>query len=151
MSGRQLLSSLRHRWAALGPEAFAAAERHPWLLWEPGEWRPPGKPAQPPVPGGEALVFPLVAGERALVLGRDPGNQLALADASLSPRHLALRHRAGAWLVEDLDSANGTRLDGARLEPFAPAPVARGAHLEAGQVTLTFCTAEELWPRLSTR
>ena len=57
--------------------------------------------------------FPFLGGE--LVLGRkaDPG--LKLEDAKASGRHCLLRAEGAEVYVEDLKSANGTYVNGARI------------------------------------
>lgn len=58
---------------------------------------------------------------------------------TVSRRHIRVRWepRYSEWLVEDLESSNGTRLDGRALRPYAPVPLASGAVLTLGGVKLT--------------
>jgi phosphoserine phosphatase RsbU/P len=49
----------------------------------------------------------------ALVIGRKGGAEVVVDDASVSRRHARLFVREGRWWVEDLQSRNGTRLNGA--------------------------------------
>jgi class 3 adenylate cyclase len=59
---------------------------------------------------------------RPLEVGRD-GDGLLLTDSELSRRHLSLSATAGRLVVADLDSTNGTKLDGVELrEPTRLAP-----------------------------
>lgn len=74
-----------------------------------------------------------------LILGRNPAAaQLLVKNTSVSGQHLALILHAGSFEVEDLDSSNGTRLNGRRLAPFQPAPLADNDRIEAGEVLLHF-------------
>ena len=67
-------------------------------------------------------VFPLPAGRSTL--GRDAGNTVVLADASVSRRHCALELDAhGHGTLTDLDSANGTLVDGTTDLALAPGSV----------------------------
>ena len=71
------------------------------------------------------------------MLGRDS----ALVDATLdhrsvSRRHARLTRRDGRLRVEDLNSTNGTRVNGRRLEPFAPRVLAPGDAVALGDVDL---------------
>ena len=108
----------------------------------------PGPPA--PTPALPATVFPprpaapfdgsgleRCAAPGGFVLGRDS----ALVDATLdhrsvSRRHARLTRRDGRLRVEDLNSTNGTRVNGRRLEPFAPRVLAPGDAVALGDVDL---------------
>ena len=108
----------------------------------------PGPPA--PTPALPATVFPPLpaapfdgsglercAAPGGFVLGRDS----ALVDATLdhrsvSRRHARLTRRDGRLRVEDLNSTNGTRVNGRRLEPFAPRVLAPGDAVALGEVDL---------------
>jgi hypothetical protein len=50
-----------------------------------------------------------------LVIGRHPDCDIVLARPAVSRRHARLTYRDGAWIVEDLDSTNGTVVNGARV------------------------------------
>ncbi|HBY59087.1 MAG TPA: hypothetical protein DEH78_04655 [Solibacterales bacterium] len=56
-----------------------------------------------------------LTGER-LTVGRASGNDLSYpGDAKLSRNHLLFESRADGWLVRDLDTKNGTQVNGLRL------------------------------------
>lgn len=65
----------------------------------------------------QAVAIHLLAdGSTALVLGRDPQSALAVRHASVSRQHAQLARGAdGNWLLTDLGSKNGTRIDGVRI------------------------------------
>jgi hypothetical protein len=50
-----------------------------------------------------------------LLLGRHPNCDVVLGAETISRRHALLTFRDGAWIVQDLDSTNGTRLNGQRV------------------------------------
>lgn len=50
--------------------------------------------------------------EESGVVGRGPTVRLRVDDAGVSREHAAVRHRDGAWWVQDLSSANGTFVNG---------------------------------------
>jgi hypothetical protein len=57
-----------------------------------------------------------------LLLGRSPSCDVVLAGSVVSRRHARLTWRDGGWILRDLESLNGTRVNGAcvtrcRLEP----------------------------------
>jgi Inner membrane component of T3SS, cytoplasmic domain len=49
---------------------------------------------------------------RELVLGRDPRCDVVLGDLGVSRRHAHLRFRDGSWVLQDLESTNGTTVNG---------------------------------------
>jgi FHA domain-containing protein/uncharacterized protein DUF1707 len=53
--------------------------------------------------------------ERKVTLGRSRDCDCVLADPSVSRRHADLRREGGRWLLRDLGSRNGTRVNGVRL------------------------------------
>jgi pSer/pThr/pTyr-binding forkhead associated (FHA) protein len=50
-----------------------------------------------------------------IILGRDPGCDIALDDETASARHSKISYHHGHWWVEDLQSTNGTRLNKSKL------------------------------------
>jgi pSer/pThr/pTyr-binding forkhead associated (FHA) protein len=57
-------------------------------------------------------------------------------DAGVSRRHAILAYRNGEYSVEDLGSANGTFVNGKRLEPHAVARLSSGDELACGTLPL---------------
>jgi serine phosphatase RsbU (regulator of sigma subunit) len=55
-----------------------------------------------------------------VVLGRAHDCDLILPDVLLSRRHAEIVHRAQGWVLRDLGSLNGTRLNGVRVEGEQP-------------------------------
>jgi pSer/pThr/pTyr-binding forkhead associated (FHA) protein len=53
--------------------------------------------------------------ERTVILGRSRDCDCVLAEPSVSRRHAELRREGGRWLIRDLGSRNGTRVNGVRL------------------------------------
>jgi transcriptional regulator with PAS, ATPase and Fis domain len=70
--------------------------------------------------------------ERPLIVGRAPECDVQLDTPLLSRAHFAVHLSPGVASVEDLKSANGTKLNGQRLEPQVATPVDEGALVEAG-------------------
>jgi hypothetical protein len=54
-------------------------------------------------------------GGRELVLGRDRDCDCVLPDTTVSRRHARITRHGEAWVLEDLGSLNGTRLNGWRV------------------------------------
>ncbi|NLF65759.1 MAG: FHA domain-containing protein [Chloroflexi bacterium] len=77
---------------------------------------------------GEAgAVFPLAP---VTSIGRAPGNTIVLEDDYVSNEHALLMLRGQQWWVEDLNSRNGTLLNGERLH--APTIISAGDVLTIG-------------------
>lgn len=52
----------------------------------------------------------------SMVIGRMPGCDLQLDDPSVSRRHARISHSSAGWLIEDLGSTNGIRVNGASVK-----------------------------------
>lgn len=65
-----------------------------------------------PVGGGESI--PLM--RDSLVVGRRDDCDITLKFSNVSGRHCELFCKGGFWYVRDLESSNGTRVDGVRVE-----------------------------------
>lgn len=79
------------------------------------------------------FVLPL---DKAFALGRAQGpNTVAIADPTVSGQHLKIVHKDGAFYVVDLDSTNGTRVNGVRVRSVQLNP---GDVIRAGEVELDF-------------
>jgi len=105
-----------------------------------------GVPAAPR-PSGAALANFLVRGgalkgQRLSVktpvvnIGRADYNDLVLPDESVSTTHAKLQRREGVWILVDLDSTNGTFIDGDQIK--GEAPLVPGATVRLGDVSLVF-------------
>ncbi|MGE5176486.1 MAG: SpoIIE family protein phosphatase [Hyphomicrobiales bacterium] len=69
-------------------------------------------------------------------LGRAPGNQVILTDASVSRNHARVRFQDDAWVVEDAGSKNGTKVNGRRIE--GPSPLHAGDLIQLGNFQVVF-------------
>ncbi len=74
-------------------------------------------------------------------IGRADYNDVMLPDDSVSTTHAKLQRREGIWILIDLDSTNGTFVDGERLE--GDTPLAPGALLRFGEVRAFFEPVDE--------
>ena len=77
--------------------------------------------------GAEGNEYPL-EGER-IVVGRGPGVDLAFEDDEMSANHAVFEHSRGGLCITDLDSTNGTRVNGERVTTRA---LAHGDRIEIG-------------------
>jgi DNA-binding CsgD family transcriptional regulator len=72
-----------------------------------------------------------------LTLGSDPANDLALpGDPTLSRLHAALERYGAGWCVRDLDSRNGTFVNGQRV--WRERPLRAGDELRVGGTRLVY-------------
>lgn len=77
-----------------------------------------------------------------VVLGRAANADVRIDDDSVSDRHARLEYDSGAWRITDLDSTNGTAVEGTRLAPGLPTPLPYGATVRLGGVQLQFRQVE---------
>ena len=71
-----------------------------------------------------------------VVIGRGPDSDFVIDERTVSRRHATLRRVENGWLVEDLGSRNGTRVNGKRI--VRRAQVAPGDVLGFGAATARF-------------
>lgn len=83
------------------------------------------------------LVFPL-SEESGTLIGRDAGCMVQLTDARTSKRHALIRKEDDEWVVQDLGSRNGTRVNGADLAK--PTVLNDGDRVRFGPVEFEFTT-----------
>jgi Domain of unknown function (DUF1707)/Inner membrane component of T3SS, cytoplasmic domain len=81
------------------------------------------------------LHFPAGAQSR-FTIGREPACDMTLADETVSRWHASLERSADGWLLADLGSTNGTRLNGWRVNH--PTWVRAGDMVSFGGVTFVF-------------
>lgn len=84
--------------------------------------------------GDESQDFPFDGGEARL--GRTADNDVVIKDPSSSRSHARVYEEDGGTYVEDLKSANGTKLNGKALK--APALLENGDKISIGDVVLEF-------------
>jgi Domain of unknown function (DUF1707)/FHA domain len=107
-----------------GPQALAWMQRHQSNH---------ASPAAPPVAAADPapLVFPPGSGVR-FTIGRTRDCDLCLTDLSVSRMHALLVRREDGWVLSDLGSHNGTRLNGWLVRE--PVPVHAGDRVEFGSM-----------------
>ncbi|MFC7766545.1 FHA domain-containing protein [Leucobacter soli] len=60
--------------------------------------------------------------EDTLTIGRSSGSSLVIVDEYTSTYHARLSRNGDHWLLTDLDSTNGTKMNGARVTGTVIAP-----------------------------
>ena len=77
-------------------------------------------------------------------VGRGADAEISIDDPAISRLHARIQCDAGVWRVEDCESTNGTRVDGATLRPWTPHVLLHGAVLEFGRAaTYDFLLTED--------
>jgi pSer/pThr/pTyr-binding forkhead associated (FHA) protein len=79
---------------------------------------------------GQRRAFPLAAG--ITIIGRHPNCDLRIPLMDISRRHCQIDCHGGLFSLRDLGSANGTFVNGERVEETQLKP---GDHIQIGQVT----------------
>jgi hypothetical protein len=77
-------------------------------------------------------------GSGGAVLGRSREADLMVDDPNVSRRHAEVRPSGGSWIVRDLGSTNGVKVNGHRLDPTRPQSHTRGDVIELGTARVTF-------------
>jgi pSer/pThr/pTyr-binding forkhead associated (FHA) protein len=81
---------------------------------------------------GKAVVFPLIRSE--ISIGRQASNLICLTERNVSRHHARLVRRDGRYVLEDLSSYLGTRLNGTRIA--APTALKDGDRMVIGDYRL---------------
>ena len=81
----------------------------------------------------KGMVFELTKDETTI--GRHGANMLVISDVSVSSFHCSIAKDGGKFMLRDLDSTNGTRVNG---EPVKMRRISSGNILQIGNVELLF-------------
>lgn len=89
---------------------------------------------------GAGIVLRIIPDDFAngpVIVGRDPPvDRFALNDPSVSREHFSVEPASGKLYLRDLNSTNGTLLDGARVDPSGRVELQAGQTISAGSVKL---------------
>ena len=77
-------------------------------------------------------------GSGGATLGRSREADIVLDDANVSRKHAEVRPSGGSWVVRDLGSTNGVKVNGRRLDPARPQSLKVGDVIELGTSHATF-------------
>lgn len=83
------------------------------------------------LPTGERLPL----GEAVVTFGRRPESTVQLADPNVSRNHAEIRPHGNGWVLVDLGSTNGTRINGVRVSSHE---LADGDEIAFGNTVCTF-------------
>lgn len=87
----------------------------------------------------KGTVFALT--EKESSVGREASNSITLSDPSVSRRHCLIKERAGKFEITDLNSFNGTFVNGVPIEQH---PLEHGDQIAVGDILLLFLLDEEI-------
>jgi len=122
------------------PSPTPALAAPPMTLADRRGWRLAGS-----LPGGAGVAFAIDGSATAIVLTGAPAaqpNELSLPDPSVGQPHARLLTAAGRLGLEDLGSAGGTFIDGARLLPeHGPRDISSARTIRLGSVELALSRA----------
>lgn len=84
-------------------------------------------------------VFKLKDG--SIYIGRFPDNDIKISDRYVSGKHLQLRKRGNKIFIRDLESTNGTFINGEQIKPHTETLVKEGSTIIIG--TSVICLGEQ--------
>lgn len=84
---------------------------------------------------GKTTVVPLVRDE--ITIGRREGNTIRLTERNISRRHAKLSQSNGSYVVEDLVSYNGVKVNGIPVDAETPRAVQDGDRISIGDYQLS--------------
>ncbi len=84
---------------------------------------------------GARLTGPVVLTPKGLTIGRLADNDLVVDEVMVSRRHAEIVQRGNRYVIRDLDSSNGTWVDGNRVSEH---PLASGNRIRIGNFELLF-------------
>jgi len=98
----------------------------------PAAARPPGGPLLAWLWGEQGQDGEYLLGSNSVMVGRDPGSDVVLTDATVSHEHAKIEYCEGQWWLQSADSAGPTWVNGQPVEPGQRVPVTDGDRLRFG-------------------
>jgi len=111
---------------------YSTSDRHQSALEELGLGPAPTRGRAIVVAGGRRLVV----GPNGAVIGRSRECDIVLDEANVSRRHAEILPSGRSWLVKDLNSTNGVRVNGRAVD--GPHPLENGDEIDLGTVAVHF-------------
>lgn len=98
-------------------------------------------PSEPPlatllIKGGQRKGERVPVRTPVVNIGRADYNDISLPDSSVSASHAKLQLREGIWMLADLGSTNGTRVDGDPVK--GETPLSPGSTVRFGEIAVSF-------------
>jgi Protein of unknown function (DUF3662)/Inner membrane component of T3SS, cytoplasmic domain len=136
----QLLSPPEEEEVQAGPQAApSAGDFGHTMVYSPDRAARVLEAEGAPADGGRALLVgegrrSVLSGDM-LLIGRSRECEVVLADPNVSRKHAELRREGGRWVIADLGSTNGIKVNGRRVDR---APLEPGDRITLGLTELTF-------------
>src|SRR5437868_6549358 len=111
---------------------YSTSDRHQSALEEVGSGAGAGRRRAIVVAGGKRLVVPA----QGAIIGRSRDSDIVLDDSNVSRRHAEISPSGPSWLIQDLGSTNGVRVNGRQVD--GPHPLESGDRIELGTVSVGF-------------
>src|SRR5690349_12029599 len=92
-------------------------------------------------PDGLFRTFPLT--EASISVGRSSGNTIMLDNSTISRYHVSLTRNGELAFITDLDSANGTYVDGVKLTSNTQHPLGGGEEIQIGNLRMIYHHIDE--------
>jgi hypothetical protein len=83
-------------------------------------------------PSAKPMERVIIVCRYPVLVGRGPDMDIPIWDRSVSRRHAEIDWRDDAWSIRDLESTNGTRVDGSPLGPSEVRPLSPGDRVDLG-------------------
>jgi Protein of unknown function (DUF3662)/FHA domain len=111
---------------------YSTSDRHQSALEEVGSGTANTKRRAYVVADGKRLVVPA----NGALIGRSRDADIVLDDSNVSRRHAEISPSGQSWLIQDLGSTNGVRVNGRQVD--GPHPLESGDRIELGTVRIGF-------------
>jgi hypothetical protein len=111
---------------------YSTSDRHQSALEEVGSGAAGTRRRAYVVADGKRLVVPA----SGAVIGRSRDSDIVLDDSNVSRRHAEISPSGRGWLIQDLGSTNGVRVNGRQVD--GPHPLESGDRVELGTVSVGF-------------
>jgi len=119
--------------AAFVPAPQPAQQQNTQNFSSPSPANPAVRASRLVITGGPKEGLEIELPNEQLSIGRSSESGLVIRDDYTSTHHARLMLWNGAWVIQDLDSTNGTYLDGKRVT--VPQPIPLGAPIKIGTTT----------------
>lgn len=103
----------------------------------------PTSPAQLHLSGGQESPWEFPIDRDSIAIGRAPDNDLVLNDPLVSRHHARLTQKGNRYILRDLDSRDGTYVNGEKLAPAVPRDLQPGDCMSIGDRELRFYIESE--------